>query len=263
MGKKIIPKRKWRYPFPWEREYQRYMKSVAADMRNAVMQNWPQVQILLESNPLRSDGLEDDIQRVMNGIWQTFSFKFTEAGIKSNVQRLGRGIGGYNANEFREVMRSALQVDIFLYEPHLNDLLDMWVTENVQRIKSIPSKYFFEVESLVREAMVKGLLTEDIRKKIEDRYGINERHARLIARDQTGKINLQLTRHRQTSIGIEEYLWRTHKDERVRQEHRLRDGKIFRWDAPPYDGHPGEPIQCRCIAEPVIDLDKISVMGAA
>ncbi len=41
-------------------------------------------------------------------------------------------------------------------------------------------------------------------------------------------------------------------DERVRPSHEALDGTRQRWDDPPAEGHPGEPINCRCIAEPVL-----------
>ena len=88
----------------------------------------------------------------------------------------------------------------------------------------------------------------------------------LIARDQTSKINTAVNQARQTEIGIEEYIWRTCKDSRVvgapggkwpegnatHGNHYKREGVKYRWDTPPYDGHPGYAINCRCYPEPVI-----------
>ena len=68
-----------------------------------------------------------------------------------------------------------------------------------------------------------------------------------------GKLNGQLTMLRQSAYGVEAYIWRTSLDERVRQMHADRDGERFEWSTPPEDGHPGMPIQCRCVAEPDID----------
>lgn len=61
--------------------------------------------------------------------------------------------------------------------------------------------------------------------------------------------------------GIEEYIWRTAGDNRVRPAHILRNGKKFKWDRPPLDGHPGMAIRCRCVAIPVIDLDNLKIQG--
>lgn len=89
----------------------------------------------------------------------------------------------------------------------------------------------------------------------------SENRARLIARDQTAKLNADINQVRQQALGITEYRWVTSKDDRVRPTHEANDGKIFRWDAKPGEkgypnvtGHPGKDIQCRCIAQPIIDL---------
>ena len=63
----------------------------------------------------------------------------------------------------------------------------------------------------------------------------------------------------QRSAGIKEYRWQTMMDDRVRPLHADRQGLIFRWDKPPSDGHPGMAIRCRCVADPVIDLDDYGV----
>lgn len=46
----------------------------------------------------------------------------------------------------------------------------------------------------------------------------------------------------------EYYVWHTVEDERVRPEHRAKNGKKFKWDESPI---PGEEFGCRCWAVPV------------
>lgn len=83
----------------------------------------------------------------------------------------------------------------------------------------------------------------------------------LIARDQTGKLNSQLNQFRQQEAGIEYYIWSDSDDRRVRPSHRAKDNLKFRWDRPPADtGHPGNDVQCRCVARAVLgSLDKTPV----
>jgi SPP1 gp7 family putative phage head morphogenesis protein len=64
-----------------------------------------------------------------------------------------------------------------------------------------------------------------------------------------------VNRARQTELGVKQYTWRTSLDERVRPEHQEREGEVFSWAKPPKDGHPGQPINCRCTADP--DLSAI------
>ena len=56
------------------------------------------------------------------------------------------------------------------------------------------------------------------------------------------------------------YVWYTRNDNKVRNLHAERHGKIFRWDTPPQGGHPGEDYNCRCLAipyKPLYDRKKI------
>jgi hypothetical protein len=46
------------------------------------------------------------------------------------------------------------------------------------------------------------------------------------------------------------YIWRTAGDDKVRPSHAANEGERFAWDNPPDTGHPGEDINCRCVAEP-------------
>ncbi len=128
-----------------------------------------------------------------------------------------------------------------------------WVRENVDLIKTIDARFFTEIESLVKETVGEGRQTSVLVKEIQRRFEVAESRARLIARDQIGKLNGQIAKAQQTKLGVTKYVWQTSEDERVREEHEARNGKTFKWSDPPSDGHPGEPIQCRCVALPVLD----------
>lgn len=56
---------------------------------------------------------------------------------------------------------------------------------------------------------------------------------------------------RQEQLGIEQYIWRSQDDAKVRDSHAAYDDRVFRWDDPPQGGHPGEAHNCRCYAEPI------------
>ncbi len=57
---------------------------------------------------------------------------------------------------------------------------------------------------------------------------------------------------RQESMGIQQYIWRSRDDAKVRDSHAAYDDRVFRWNNPPAGGHPGEAHNCRCYAEPVL-----------
>jgi hypothetical protein len=57
---------------------------------------------------------------------------------------------------------------------------------------------------------------------------------------------------RQRGLGISQYVWRSRDDGKVRSAHATHDDRVFSWDNPPEDGHPGQAFNCRCVAEPAL-----------
>jgi SPP1 gp7 family putative phage head morphogenesis protein len=156
-------------------------------------------------------------------------------------------------------IKQSLKVDItgmLGKEGAIRDAMRVAAKANVELITSIPEQFLDKIEQAVLEAMSEGLRHEEIIQEIERIGGVTESRAKLIARDQIGKLNSDFSRVRQTDLGIEEYTWSTAGDERVRDEHADLDGQTFRWDDAPTDGHPGEAIQCRCVAIPIFKLDE-------
>jgi hypothetical protein len=159
-------------------------------------------------------------------------------------------------------LSKTLGVDIKgLYDtPAIKDAMSLGAQQAAGLITSIPQRYLGQVsESVIRAFRGEGQPGgRSLLEQIDIIGGVGRRHARLIARDQTNKMVAVLTQTRQTSIGIEEYIWRTAGDQRVvgnpsgkypdgnakHMDHYHRAGKIFRWDSPPPDGHPGSGIQC-------------------
>lgn len=130
------------------------------------------------------------------------------------------------------------------------------VVENVDLIKSLPSQYLDKAKGIVMRGASQGKRYEAIASDLVDQLAVSERRAKLIARDQMSKLNASITEAKQTALGIEEYEWVTSGDERVRESHRDNNGKVFKWSNPPDEtGHPGEDINCRCIARPVLRFD--------
>lgn len=64
---------------------------------------------------------------------------------------------------------------------------------------------------------------------------------------------------RQRDLGIEQYVWQTVGDEKVRASHSARAGGVYRWDS--NDEKPGEAPNCRCSARPVPPGADIGLLG--
>ena len=155
--------------------------------------------------------------------------------------------------QMSEQLVAAFGVDVFREAPQIQAIVEGFVNENVALIKNLPQKTLDEIEGLVTRAVTSGELHGTIAKLIEERIGIGKRRAALIARDQVGKFYGAVTRARQTELGITKFKWRTVRDQRVRDEHKALDGKVFSWDDLPAEGYPGKPINCRCYSEPILE----------
>ena len=158
-------------------------------------------------------------------------------------------------------------------EAQLDQLKRIWVQENLDLIKSIDAETLRKIRETMADMILgtvdraeltrdlqRGLVPAIFKKPLEEITRRERNRAALIGRDQVGKLNGRLTEYYQRQAGIEEYEWSTAGDERVRPSHRALAGKIFKWNSPPPEGHPGQPIQCRCIADPIIDIDKIGMV---
>lgn len=148
---------------------------------------------------------------------------------------------------------TGVDLRVLFRDEDLTKVVDEAIAANTALIKSIPSQYADKVEALILKGLQEGKRAESIAEDIKALGHSTDERARLIARDQLGKINSRISQIRQQKLGITHYRWSTSHDERVRSSHRLRDGQIFAWDSPPPDGHAGQPIRCRCVALPYMD----------
>ncbi len=125
-----------------------------------------------------------------------------------------------------------------------DELRQRAVRDNIALIKNISD----ETVDVLRAAFAKGTPSVEV---IQQTGQVQLSKAKFWARDQTLKINSQMTRERATAVGFPAYRWSTSRDERVRDTHVANQGKAFLWTDPPPTGHPGEDPNCRCTAFPL------------
>lgn len=248
-----------RPPKPVELRYFRMLAQVLARARAMVVRRLVPLLPTIVAQAPKPDGVKTDavdVNGVMEGIEEDFWRGLGAADLNALGDQIAQATEKFQRKELGKQIQPLMGVeldDVIGFEPDLKARIRDFTTENVALIKSLPSTYFSDIERQVIASVKEGKRWEDVAKDLEERYKVSERRANLIARDQVGKFHGQLNRARMTKLGITRYVWRTVKDNRVRSEHDERDGKIFSWDDPPEDGHPGIPIQCRCYPEPVLD----------
>jgi hypothetical protein len=105
------------------------------------------------------------------------------------------------------------------------------------------------------------------KKRFKEIEEIADTHTGMVSRTQTSRILAEINTARYLKNGIKKYVWSSSEDGRTvgnpqglypvgnpeHEDHFHREGKIFRFDTPPEDGPPGYPINCRCVALPVLE----------
>ena len=130
-----------------------------------------------------------------------------------------------------------------------------WGTNLDLYIKNWAADNILKLRKQITENTFAGRRAEDMVSLIRQNYGVGQRKAEFLARQETSLLMSKFHESRFKDIGSQSYIWSSSDDERVREDHKLLNGKIFSWDSPPVvdrrtgrTGHPGEDFGCRCVA---------------
>lgn len=267
--KRIIPQ--WKKPVATERRYvsalvaatDDYIREVKASLKSVSFDTSIRSDEDDEARGVRADGIIEDLamiwahfKAIANAKYQgpiaTLPQIFSRVSMFNDKQwrRVIKVSTGFNFPESRDRSTSGLGINAYREEPWLDTLQSAWVSNNSDLIKTLPENMDAKIKQLVKSAVVNGTSAKTLADQIQEVYGNTRYRAELIAIDQIQKANAALTEHRQKDVGVDGYIWRGVEDGRERPAHKAREGKSFKWDSPPPDGHPGQPIRCRCWAEP-------------
>lgn len=147
--------------------------------------------------------------------------------------------------------------------PAMMERQEAIIAENVSLIKSIPEKYFTEVEGMVYRSVSRGgdrkKLVDELMARFSEREGITRRRAEFIARDQVRKATSALSAVRQQAAGITQGEW-VHSAGQAKPRHsHVKAGSqrlVFDLNKGAYlDGMwvmPGELPNCSCTWRPIL-----------
>lgn len=151
------------------------------------------------------------------------------------------------------------------------------IEDNVNLIKTIPSKYFDKIGKAVELRTVGKMSRGALVKRIRELGGVTQRRAELIADDQAAKVTERMMLARCRNAGIKRVMWlHSSISMHPRDYHKTRwdghtgkyngkpnglNGYIFPIDKPPVidrktgeRGYPAQLINCHCFLTPVIEL---------
>jgi SPP1 gp7 family putative phage head morphogenesis protein len=246
------------------------LRALLTDLRAGIdrllVPKLPHLLSLVEANKPRLDSA-DDLKRELAAINDLIDDVLTTERLRRMVDKAARDVADFNKAELNRQFRASLGVDLLHGEPYLQQQLRMFTDDNTRLITSLAQEHLDQVSGIVMRAARTGTRVEALADEIEARFGVTESKAELLARDQVGKLNGELTQLRQQSVGITEYEWSTSRDERVRSRHAELEGTKHKWDEPPVvdersgrRANPGQDFQCRCTAIPVVD-DLLDALG--
>ena len=271
---------KWKYPDGAEMQYRVFMRRVIAEMKRVLKSVVPKLSDVvserdaerrIDDSSVRLDDWTHTLDNILNVVKIGFDNATNPVVVNSSLFDIGKRTSDYNESQWKQITKAVLGVDVYTPERFLKSHISSFIKENSTLITKLKEETFNDVSRILTSGVRNGDRVEQLKKDIlsdsdlePGRFRKTETRAELIARDQVGKLNGELTLNRQTALGIEKYIWRTVKDERVRGDpsglypdakpsHFDREGKVYSWDSSPDGGHPGEAIQCRCFAEPVFD----------
>lgn len=135
-------------------------------------------------------------------------------------------------------------------------------TENMQLyIQDFAEKEIVELRKRIQKRAFEGDRVEDIAKEIYKSYGVTERKARFLARQETSLLMTKFKQTRYEAAGVNLYKWACvagSDAHPVRPMHKALEGKVFDWTSPPVVNdngdrkNPGQDFGCRCFAIPIV-----------
>lgn len=262
------------YPKGIEDDYALTIKKLIAAFVARYKEMAPRLAVVIEAKRaarpnVRTDSVEDDIAKLMENL--QLSFNAATVPVATKVLGVASKISTSHSEAWQKVVKSVMTIKPIYDEPWLGDQISGFANQNTKLIQNLATDTFNDIEQIVKNGIQQGKRVEDINNEIlgtklqKGKFSSIQKRATLIARDQVGKLNGQLTELRQAQSGLKLYTWRTANSENVRSTHASLEGKICRWDDPTVyseDGetwksksstmvrlHPGQDYQCRCWAE--------------
>lgn len=208
---------------------------------------------VMDSSVLLDLDYVDDIKSVINTITLDYSGitfnQIVESVVKQFAENSQKDITAALTKEINRLV--GIDISPFI-QSHTDDIKQA-LEYCKDYIVSIPQKYLADVQSTVLLNIQKGMRSSSIVKELANQYGITLNRAKVIARDQTSKLNLALTTAQAKDIGSDEFKFSTSQDERVRSTHRAADGKLCKVGDSVYNLR--YDVMCRCVLIIVVHFD--------
>lgn len=252
---------KTRYPLNLEKSYEKGLLSLVQQLSEIVLKEFD-ANVSDEINSLKNaseafktDSISSAVQNMLNRVKALSLGIFSSKNKKEVVSKHLAAIDNTNKSQFRSQMK-ANGFSPADTEPWISNYMQTTVAENISYISNVADDLVSKTEQIILRGAKTGQSSKDVKQQLKDQIGMSENKAKFIARDQTGTVFGQLTAERHKNAGIPGFMWSDSGDSRVRPTHHDRNGKFYSYDDPNVL-LPGVEYNCRCVAIPEFDKEKI------
>ena len=217
-----------------------------AELVRDLEREWPQPE------PVRTDN-DRDVARAVKRTADKLARAIKAESVLPIASKYGAATSDFQRAQLAKQARASVSIDVRKLsglDRNVPAQLVTFAKTNAQLVTGLGQRMADDIAEIVQDGAVSGSRWETIAGRLAHAGQVTESRAALIARDQVGKLFGDINKQRQTNLGVTRYVWRTVRDNRVREEHEALDGDSIAWDSPPTDGHPGEAVNCRCYADP-------------
>lgn len=264
------------YPRFEESKYTKILLNYVKDLRSIIQNNLlDKLPYLLNDRDeyVRVDDFLDDIENIIDSL--NVSISQRTLSFVRLLRSAGFNVSRFTSRQVARILSSNISIETqpdmgidFINNPlsrGVNELLKSWVYTNTRLIKSIEENLLDNVSLVIQDGFRSGSTIQVIKNQLKQKFDITENRAKLIARDQIGKLHSNIVRNQMLNLRISEYRWLTSKDDRVRDSHKVMNGKICSWTDPTIykdsekdkkwnkrisiggvEKQVGEDYQCRC-----------------
>lgn len=226
-------------------EMRRLLHAIAAATRSEIIPSY-RIELVTDARESNFEAL----RRVIRGLLLATN---------GTVKRLLELEAIKHTERFSAAARAAFKINLqgVIDAEDLSKYVEIAALRNAGLITGMTDDLVKRIQFVTTNSLISGETVGSLQKKLKAEFELSDNRARLIARDQTNKLNADLNRIRQQQAGVNEYDWMTARDERVREDHRRVNGERYKYGETTgtnSGAEPGQDIQCRCLAQAVIEF---------
>lgn len=233
------------------------LRSFLAKVHALIAQEVVPVLLEIAPEPLRADADDESkVKAALDRVAEKLNKDLPASRFLTLSREVARRTDEFQKQQLFQQVKAAIGLDPLINDKGLEQKARDFVKENAALIKTVPTEYLADIEKRALDGVRAGQRASDIAAGLEERYGVAESRAQLIANTQVGAFFGEVNDLRLRNLGVTQAIWRTVKDNRVRDSHAHLDGRTYDLGVGLYDEQlgetilPGQALNCRCDNDP-------------